>query len=837
MNGEMINTTASAPTTGPRAKCDQVIFEALAKATEIIVSSRGGGNSLNHQPSQQQQQHVFGGVFQSRASTDPVPTTSSRFNLTIPENIGLRGILQRWRRALHLPIRLDVYYEHEDNRRELLERWCLEYVIGDAFWRDQHNAMLSKNSSDPIVQLRHVCKKIVIWLRTLYCFARLLPSSAFLSAKMQSTAVGGGMRGAPYTDNATNSTPSSRLSVGFSLYAVSEDSADVAQLKEQGFLHQVQPSSAVSTPYGELSWQVLYAPSNTVERLVPRTANSAGKILRPATSQAIPIAGGGRGGVQNHLSNHFDGAAAACPANISEPGMLVQGGVPQSAPAHMHTHLMHERTRADYRQTSDRNRYSAVPQQNTYNPSFFTERNRRLSDDHVKQKQQHQRPIPPHGLLQRRHTSGQEIVEGYSTNDSTTMEKGGQPQRVRSGLSLALMMSENNNEDMNNGDPSAAHTTTNAANNTENNHDADTAAEKRRAALHQMPPHLQQQQPPVATRSMSNEYGYAYNNHIPWQKLRSEAGQPGDGPSSEARVSTVRNQPTPPAIATSPLLGTTPPSGAFLGSVDPNVTPPPQLISLGSLIPPRNASAGVAPPFATRPPGFAQDHYVISSSGAAAASSAGAQVQQQDIPQRQLQRDAEKDPQLTSLDMLHHSPFLFGPHHGGSMLSSLSGGAGVFGSEATSLFYNSVGADFRKSATGGITSALPSEEYEEMPFAVDQSLTENNAPLSSPSASSSSHILASSAAVASFAQKCSMHQRLELFDQAPPPCSENGDGKGAEGGTKGMDQDINQLADQLADFRSFGASLRLSTGTVPPGAGEVENATTTSSSTPISLRT
>jgi len=28
---------------------------------------------------------------------------------------------------------------------------------------------------DPLVQLRHVCKKIVVWLRTLYCWSRMLP--------------------------------------------------------------------------------------------------------------------------------------------------------------------------------------------------------------------------------------------------------------------------------------------------------------------------------------------------------------------------------------------------------------------------------------------------------------------------------------------------------------------------------------------------------------------------------------------------------------------------------------------------------------------------------------
>ena len=52
-----------------------------------------------------------------------------------------RNILQRWRRSLHVPLRLDVLY-HSNNegitdpqnqgqqqaQGELLERWCIDYV-------------------------------------------------------------------------------------------------------------------------------------------------------------------------------------------------------------------------------------------------------------------------------------------------------------------------------------------------------------------------------------------------------------------------------------------------------------------------------------------------------------------------------------------------------------------------------------------------------------------------------------------------------------------------------------------------------------------------------------
>ena len=55
---------------GPRAKCDQVIFEAIAKAAEIVVGSRcwieDGGKNFGNSGS------------------------SSRFNLLVPEVQGVR---------------------------------------------------------------------------------------------------------------------------------------------------------------------------------------------------------------------------------------------------------------------------------------------------------------------------------------------------------------------------------------------------------------------------------------------------------------------------------------------------------------------------------------------------------------------------------------------------------------------------------------------------------------------------------------------------------------------------------------------------------------------------
>jgi hypothetical protein len=129
-------SSSSSGASGPRAKCDQVIFEAIAKAAEIIVYARS-------------------------PTLHATPILSARFNLQVPEIPEIRQSLQHHRHSLHLPLRLDVYANHV-----LVERWSLEYL------QQQSQPLFG----DPIVQLRQVCKKLVIWLRTLYCWTRMLPA-------------------------------------------------------------------------------------------------------------------------------------------------------------------------------------------------------------------------------------------------------------------------------------------------------------------------------------------------------------------------------------------------------------------------------------------------------------------------------------------------------------------------------------------------------------------------------------------------------------------------------------------------------------------------------------
>jgi hypothetical protein len=70
-----------------------------------------------------------------------------------------------WKQSLHLPLQLSIYCGNE-----LLEKWSLSFHPGY-----RTNFAEECPHTDPLVQLRHVCKKVVFFLRSLYCLTRLLP--------------------------------------------------------------------------------------------------------------------------------------------------------------------------------------------------------------------------------------------------------------------------------------------------------------------------------------------------------------------------------------------------------------------------------------------------------------------------------------------------------------------------------------------------------------------------------------------------------------------------------------------------------------------------------------
>jgi hypothetical protein len=94
---------------GPRAKCDQVVFEAIAKAAEIVVGSRchigGGGpppdsygqsnNNNNHQ--YPNNGGGIGGGGRNAAINSNNNNNGSRFNLMVPEVQGVRYVLGCYR--------------------------------------------------------------------------------------------------------------------------------------------------------------------------------------------------------------------------------------------------------------------------------------------------------------------------------------------------------------------------------------------------------------------------------------------------------------------------------------------------------------------------------------------------------------------------------------------------------------------------------------------------------------------------------------------------------------------------------------------------------------------
>ena len=533
-------------------------------------------------------------------------------------------------------------------------------------------------SADPIVQLRHVCKKIVIWLRTLYCWSRMLPSQA--------------LRG---------------TTIGFSIYVVSEGNDDVSSLiSNQGFLAQGPPSSVV-TPYGELGWKVFYAPKSMVQRLLPQ------KVPYKTQSRPIPTP-----------------QANGEPFNRRESAPVAVQAL--SAPQNRHMHM--------------RSHSALAPR----------------SPQYQKQTVRSNSGLGP---------------------DPEEHDGGPPPSKNLSGLSLAMMLSDENIE----GEKDSPT-------------EANDQAEKRRAALHHAPPQLlisnnaEAVASPVMKRSLASagEYGYAYNNHIPWQQIR-----PSNSSTTNNRASPFDTErtvsPSPLQVGTPPgYLGATPPTAGFWGGATPPINP-------SSLIRPRSA---VTPPF-VRPMGFVgeaptQPFPPPTDSGALGGPKTVAPAS-----------SSHGAPPVASLDLLHSSPFQQQP--AGSLLSSFS----VYDPINAN---GSLGGDLRIYADSTFSAYedhyhSQGDDEDDMPFAVD------SPPATGPESdanglASGSH---SAAAVASFAQRCATANRLALFDSVQHQ-------------KKDQHDMVSSLVDQLAEFKTFGASLM-------NGKQPSDSAGDTSTTTPISLRT
>lgn len=238
--------SSSQPKIGPRTKCDQVMYEAIAKAAEIIVRGRcqlsaedsttsntGNNSHIKGRPSNNNNG--------SNGSNGNINQT--RFNLDLPPIASVRSILQMWKTSLHVPLRLDVYYEYctdptnvnaagvhveKNTRKELLERWCIDYIpsyllssdpttgqtsssgggggSGDHGTRQSMQQHAAGGTDDTIAQLRQVVKRIVIQLRVLWSMTRMMPAYQLYDALLHQTMQEEEMSWGNTTTNTTTTT-------------------------------------------------------------------------------------------------------------------------------------------------------------------------------------------------------------------------------------------------------------------------------------------------------------------------------------------------------------------------------------------------------------------------------------------------------------------------------------------------------------------------------------------------------------------------------------------------------------------------------------------------------
>ena len=627
--------------------------------------------------------------------------------------------------------------------------------------------------------------------------------------------------------------------IGFSIYVVSEGNDDVSGLVDnQGFMSQGQPHS-VQTPYGELGWKVFYAPKNPmIQRLLPEkspyetaTTSPGGRGSGRARSQPIPMQQQQQphqspGSGNRHMMHHrvasspkpIPGAAAMMPtaahsaphpnarmyrrSNSATPDMISDG--------HAHPNMMGR---------------SAQPlRSNSGYPSF------------APLQQQHQPQVVQQSDHHRSNNSDEYNVPLSSSADTKP------PTKSMSGLSLAMMQSDDTISDNDNKSDSGGNNnnnfTTPSKDGVTNNADAapaqatmESSADKRRAALHHAPPQFGSvtSSPQVMKKSVTStgpgEYGYGYNNHIP---IPNAGG--GTATMTAATIAENTSQEQQPgqsfprsSTPTTPLSST--PPGYLLGV---GATPP--AMSSNFLIPPRSA---VTPPF-VRPMGFVVEPPNQLNLPDASTSATGA-AQIPDLKstttvmtsQQQLKQQSQP---TTSLDLLHSSPFQHvgsqHHHHAGSALfRGIDPASSVFPPPAT---YNAQSLNtelphfdhhlsiqqqlFADPHTGtssshafggshsnlhhhassivGVGGDLNDSDDDCMPFAVDDPI-ENGTP------NNASTTIGGSLGMSSLSTATSAQQRkkkLAMFESS-----------------EHQSVTVASLADQLAEFKSFGASINLGT--------------------------
>mmetsp|Transcript_22472 Transcript_22472/g.33291 ORF Transcript_22472/g.33291 Transcript_22472/m.33291 type:complete len:886 (+) Transcript_22472:160-2817(+) len=550
---------------GPRAKCDQVVYEAIAKAAETILTGRSRcDNSDNHGYRSSSGQNM---------TASKMGGASSRFHLEMEEVSAVRSILQMWKRSLHVPLRLDVYYEYctdpnapeQNTRKELLERWCIDYLPSNEHYANNHNNTSPRHNSDEtIAQLRQVVKRVVIQLRVLHSLTRMMPAyrlhhalmddlqhgsrSHALSNLNRPLGSGPGLGGGYYhnagnfsyggNESAENNNARQNVrdlvggQINYSFY-VSDTVAPNQRLASDATLfssntnnpfarHDLNP---IPTPFGVLHLAVNYDEGLCVENIL---ANRAKRILEWAEMRSVPMAvpsavqtskdikGNGRYEAESH--DHLNQQNSPMRHSSQSRAIPIQGNFTSNEGDHRLQRMQstssrsfhdcdgsHDNGQRPYlKQMSMPNRHAMGPL--SASPNVVSDHFARI----------HQMPN-----IERPKSAEPGYIRDHLSSD-TGNAFGQQSAKVLSGLSLALM-----GEDLGQGNVHEPLTvcSVDAATSSVPPSNTDSASIRQRLAFHHPPPSFDEQSlrrtssspndsAPFERAKPSSTYGYAYNNGI-----------------------------------------------------------------------------------------------------------------------------------------------------------------------------------------------------------------------------------------------------------------------------------------------------------------------------------
>jgi len=932
---------------GPRAKCNQVIYEAITKSCEIAVRGRctnlvddtmfsnmmnnmnaGAGNSRGYSDgmintnsnkgrdtittgsygrrntittpnhTDKRRSWNYGGNQQQQQSS--TTSTSSRFNIEVNEVPTIRStVSSTWKKSIHLPLRLDIYYEYDScydqqqqqegappppPQRELLERWCIDYIPSTSSSQSQslYNSLSSSPSTSPysspyssriltgaitnsprtdnnkssssssMSQLRQVCKRIVILLRSLHCMTRMLPAYQLKCALISNMlgAVDGVVTqqqqgGYPQQSNHQQSVGWGHI--GYSIHVGDEQTQYDPPLPSPSFQRQTLPS--VSTPYGNMVLSVMYdatlQPNHMLYDIIERRN---GWLLSQQQHQQIPQQVGmlpspGQSGTQPiPINTHVVGQHAS-----NSPGPLTINSLPRNA--------------------SRRREYGSCPPaalMMSGHPTSFGSGGPASFGSNTQQ-QQRSRAASINIISDYHHSprlkptsSSPSQKNPSSANNSSPAT--GQNKRVMSGLSLAMMNEDDNTSPVEDQVPPSS---------SPHDHQLHPQAQREvdalilpfgspmtRAAFHNPPPILSNDEDEVPTPQQQAYSSGVEDRGTHFFKQHGGYGYGYNGSNlqfTDEQQQTKEDQVPPPQFT--PSLGLSiSPNPRVLS----NNTPPPPSPGTTSL---RQSRSGTPPtsilssrPLISSPRQYHQQGLIDSRSGS--------DVQRSSRHRATSSSAVDLLPPVSTLDMLGKSPFAksrkerSSGKEGDTNTSSSDSGGGekllssvprvvndksdstgvstLGGGEDTGSSTNPTGsATGLQTNSSGNRNRTNTDSGEQLPFAVDD---DDDAKPTSEGKSSDSPLKASgiranrelwgstkadmlgddgpggitlgvaeTMAVSSLAHRCATDSkvRLRMFESSP-----------AVGGNEQLSNTATSVSrpsikDQLSDFRSFGASLMM----------------------------